>query len=129
MLNNLQISAVHSQVTDKEKTYARKKISALEKFIPKGSRASTSVEVKLKQNKSKDKNDHECEVIMKLPKHTITSHRSSTTFSVAIDEVEENLKKQLKSYKDKRTISKITRHSVARIAKKLSSRRVQPIEE
>ncbi len=129
MLNNLQISAVHSQVTEKEKSYARKKIGALEKFIPKSSRPSTSVEIKLKQIKSKDKNDHECEVIMKLPKNTITSHRASTTFMVAIDEVEENLKKQLKSYKDKRTISRLTRHSVARIAKKLGTKRAQPVEE
>lgn len=129
MLNNLQISAVHSQVTEKEKAYARKKIGALEKFIPKGSRPSVSVEIKLKQIKSKDKNDHECEVIMKLPKQTITSHRTTTSFMVAIDEVEENLKKQLKSYKDKRMISKFTRHSVARLTKKLNYRRSQIVEE
>lgn len=129
MFNKLQLSAVHSELTEKEKTYAKKKIGALEKFIPRNSRASTNVEIKLKQLKSKDKNDHECEVIMKLPKKTVTSHKIATSFTTAIDQVEENLKKQLKSYKDRHSFPRLTRHSVARLAKKFSRTRPEPETE
>ena len=80
MINTLQISGLHSNLTNKERSYALKKIGGLDKYIPKMARASASVEVKLKGKKAKDKRTHECEVIMKLPKSTITSHRNSTSF-------------------------------------------------
>ena len=115
MINTLQISGVHSQLTNKERNYVLKKIGGLDKYIPKMARSSTSVEVKLKGTKAKDKRTRECEVIMKLPKSTITSHRVSTSFISAIDEVEENLKKQLKRYKDLHTFSKISRHTIGRM--------------
>lgn len=118
MINTLQISGLHSNLTNKERSYALKKIGGLDKYIPKMARASASVEVKLKGKKAKDKRTHECEVIMKLPKSTITSHRNSTSFIAAIDEVEENLKKQLKRYKDLHTFSKISRHTIGRLKQK-----------
>jgi ribosomal subunit interface protein len=118
MINTLQISGVHSQLTKKERNYVLKKIGGLDKYIPRMARPSTHVEVKLKDRKAKDKRTHECEVIMKLPKTTITSHRNSTSIIAAIDEVEENLKKQLKRYKDLHTFSKISRRAVARIGRK-----------
>lgn len=129
MINNLTLTAVHSQITDKEKAYARKKIGALEKFMPLRARISTKIEVKLKQGKSKDKNDHECEVIIKLPKGNVTSHRKSTNFMTAIDEVEENLKKQLKVYKDKHSEGRITRKVVARVKRRLVKTQPAEIEE
>lgn len=118
MINTLQISGVHSQLTTKERNYVLKKIGGLDKYIPKMARPSTFVEVRLKDKKAKDKRSHECEVIMKLPKSTITSHRNSTSFIAAIDEVEENLKKQLKRYKDLHTFSRISKHTIARLSRK-----------
>ncbi len=118
MIGTLQISGVHSQLTQKERNYVLRKIGGLDKYIPKMARPSASVEVKLKDGKAKDKRAHECEVIIKLPKSTITSHRKSTSIIAAIDEVEENLKKQLKRYKDLHTFSKISRHTIGRLSKK-----------
>ncbi len=116
MLNNLTISGVHSQITEKERQYARKKIGALEKFIPLRARASASAEVKLKQKKSKDKNTKECEVIIKLPgSRTITAHRSSTSFLAAIDETEDNLKNQLRQYKNTHTPGRLARRITAKL--------------
>lgn len=118
MINTLQISGVHSQLTQKERNYVLKKIGGLDKYIPKFARQSTSVEVKIKEKSAKDKRTHECEVIMKLPKQTITSHRDSISIIASIDEVEENLKKQLKRYKDLHTFSRISRHTIARLARR-----------
>ena len=118
MINTLQISGVHSQLTKKERNYILKKIGGLDKYIPKMARPSTYVEVKIKDKKAKDKRTHECEVIMKLPKSTITSHRDSVSVIAAIDEVEENLKKQLKRYKDLHTFSKISKHTIGRLKRR-----------
>lgn len=118
MINTLQISGVHSHLTKKERNYILKKIGGLDKYIPKMARPSTYVEVKIKDKKAKDKRTHECEVIMKLPKSTITSHRDSVSVIAAIDEVEENLKKQLKRYKDLHTFSKISKHTIGRLKRR-----------
>lgn len=115
MINNLQISGLHSQLTNKERAYVRKKIGGLDKYIPKNARESTFVEVKLKEKKAKNKRTHECEVIIKLPKQIITAHKDSITILAAIDEVEDNLKNQLKKYKDMHAESRITKHFSARV--------------
>ncbi len=100
MINNLHISGVHSQLTDEMRMYVDKKIGGLHKYMSRHSRESVHVAVKLKESKAKDKQIHECEVIMRLPKSTLAAHKKSTSILAAIDEVEENLKNQLKKYKD-----------------------------
>lgn len=114
MINNLQISALHSQLTDELRTYVRKKIGKLDRYIPKNARASTFVEVKIKEKKSRNKQDFECEVIMKLPKGKITAHENSMSALAAVDEVENNLKNQLKKYKDLHTLSRVRRQVIAK---------------
>lgn len=118
MINNLHISGVHSQLTDDMRLYVEKKIGGLYKYMSKHARESAHVEVKLKEAKSKDKQIHECEVIMKLPKGNITAHRKSTSVLAAIDEVENNLKNQLKKYKDTHDPSRLKRHLTARFKQK-----------
>jgi ribosomal subunit interface protein len=100
MIQHLQISGVHSQLNDDMRQYVEKKIGGLYKYMPKRARTSAHVDVKLKESKSKDKQAHECEVIMRLPKSTLTAHKNSTNILAAIDQVEDNLKNQLKRYKD-----------------------------
>jgi ribosomal subunit interface protein len=118
MINNLRISGIHTNVTDDMKLYVEKKIGGLYKYMIRGSRESAHVDIKLKEAKSKDKQLYECEVIMKLPKSQITAHRKSTSMLAAIDEVEENLKNQLKRYKNTHTPSRLRRHLMARFQRK-----------
>lgn len=120
MINNLQISGVHSQLTKEMRAYVRKKIGGLDKYIPKHARQSTFVEVKLKEKSAHDKRNHECEVIMKLPKSTITIHKDSTAIFAAIDEVENNFKTKLKKYKDLHSRPKTRRHLMARFKQPVS---------
>jgi len=114
MINNLQISGVHSQLTDEIRKYIHRKIGGLDKYIPKRARESTFVEVKLKSKNAKTKHTFECEVIIKLPKGNITAHKESTTALAAIDEVENNLKIQLKKYKDLHTPSRFRRRILSK---------------
>ncbi len=114
MLKKVQISNIHSEVTDRVKSYTHKKIGKLEKYIPKAARESVAVDVKFKKKNSKD-SAYECEVVMSLPKSKITAHRSGDSFQAAVDEVAENLKKQLKKYKETHDTSRRVRHVFAKI--------------
>ena len=118
MIKALQISGVHSQLPDEMRSYVNKKIGGLDNYMPRTARESAVAQVKIKEGKSKDKLKHECEVIMKLPKSTITAHKKSTSVLAAIDGVEDNLKNQLKKYKDTHRSSRFHRHVVARFKRK-----------
>ena len=106
MINNLQISGIHENLNAGVKSYAVKKIGKLDRFLPKRTRESVFVDVKIKAKKRQGTIIHECKVVMQLPKKLITIKKDSVSAKAAIDEVENNLKNQLKKYKDSRARSK-----------------------
>lgn len=114
MINNLYINGIHTVVTDDMRLYTEKKIGTLDRFMPRSARESARVDIKLKEFKASDKLSFECEVIVNLPKSTITTHKKATTMLAAIDEAENNLKNQLKKYKNAHDPSRFRRHIVAR---------------
>lgn len=120
MINNLRVSGIHVDVTNDMFLYVEKKIGGMYKYLPRASRESAQVDIKLKEARSKDKQRYECEVIMKLPKSTITAHRKSSSILAAIDEVEDNLKNQLKRYKNTHSRSRLQRHVAARFQRRKS---------
>lgn len=115
MIKSIQLSGVHSKLTEEVRAYVQKKIGGLDKFIPKDARASAQVDVKIKESKSKDKQLFECEIIVKLPKANLAVHEKSTTALSAIDIAEDNLKNQLKKYKEKHSGPRIHRRILRRI--------------
>lgn len=127
MINNLRISGIHTNVTEDMRLYVEKKIGGLHKYVLRNSRESAQVDIKLKEAKSKDKQLYECEVIMKLPKAQITAHRKSSSMMAAIDEVEDNLKNQLKRYKNTHTTSRLRRHVMARFRRRESAAALENI--
>ncbi len=56
---------------------------------------------------------------MKLPKATITAHEESITVLASIDEVVDNLKNQLKKYKEMHAEPRVRRGFLARYKKPL----------
>ncbi len=101
MIKKLEISGIHTKLTDKTENYIKAKIGGLDKYVPKNARSSQHVEVKLKEAKSKQKLNFECEVIMYLPHTQLTTKARGSTPEAAIDEAEAKLKIQLKKYKEK----------------------------
>lgn len=110
MINNLHISSIHAEVTTDIKEYVEKKIGGLEKFVPKRARESVQANIKLKQ----DKRGYECEVIIALPKATITAHSKSPEALASIDQVEATLRNQLQHYKSTHMVYKMKRRLAAR---------------
>ena len=120
MIKSIQLSGVHSQLTKEEKSYVRKKIGGLDKYIPKDAHESVQAEVKIKEKKSKDKQIYECEVILNLPKATLTAHEKASSPLAAIDIVENNLKNQIKKYKDTHGNARLHRRVIARFKRQQS---------
>ncbi len=115
MIQKLEINGVHIEVDDKLKKYTRAKIGKLDRFMPKHARESAHAEIFLKETKVKTKKDCTCEVILKLPKETITSKETTMNMYAAVDIVEEKLKNQLKKYKETHSSLRIHRRVIAKL--------------
>jgi ribosomal subunit interface protein len=117
MIERLEITGKHVELSDDLKKYVIKKISKLDRYIPKHARESVHAEIKLMHTKSSDKKQYTCEVIMHLPKEIVTAKDSTLNMFAAVDIVERKLKVQLLKYKQLhqrsskiRTILKKVRH-------------------
>jgi putative sigma-54 modulation protein len=101
MINKLEITGIHTDASADIKKYVTKKIAKLDGYMPRHARKSAHADIKLKEEKAKDKKQATCEVILYLPGETITAKETSLNMYAAIDIVEQKLRVQLKRYKDK----------------------------
>lgn len=100
MINKMEIRGVHMHIDPKLYAYATKKIGKLDSYISRHARESVHAEVILKEEVLKTKKNCICEVVLHLPKETITTKESTINMYAAIDIVETKLKNQLKKYKE-----------------------------
>ncbi len=103
MIKRIDISAVHTSLTKELHRYITKKISSLDKYIPKDARGSVHAEVIVKEVIIKSKKQCTCEVILHLPGENVAAKESTMNMFAAIDIVQEKLKVQLKKYKERHT--------------------------
>lgn len=103
MISRLEISGVHTDVDSNLKKYISKKIGRLDRFIPKQSRESMHVIVKLKEGKARGSSERTCEVIAHLAHDDITIKETTINMYAAIDIAEAKLRNQFKKYKDLHT--------------------------
>ncbi|CAN5608409.1 hypothetical protein BH23PAT1_BH23PAT1_1360 [soil metagenome] len=115
MIQNIEVTGIHFDVSDDLNKYAVRKIGKLDRFIPKHARESARAEILLKESKSKNKKSCTCEVILHLPHEKLTTHESTMNIFAAIDIVEAKLKNQLKKYKETHTHLKFHRRVLARM--------------
>ncbi len=99
MIQRIEITGIHTEVTDDLRKYISKKIGKLDQYMPKAARESAHVEVRLKEQKIKQRVECSCEVILKLPKETISTKETTVNMFAAVDVVEEKLKNRIKKYK------------------------------
>lgn len=117
MIQNVDVKGVHMEVGPDLQKYAIRKISKLDRFIPKNARESVRAEVFLKESKAKDKKSCTCEVIIHLPGEQVTTKESTMNIFAAVDIVEAKLKNQLTKYKDTHNTIKLHRRVLSRIRK------------
>jgi putative sigma-54 modulation protein len=115
MVQKIEIEGVHMTVNDDLRKYVLKKIAKLDKYIPRHARVSAHFAVKLKEGKSKDKNERTCEVLMHLPHDNITISETTINIYAAVDIAEEKLKTQLHKYKELHADPKLRQRLIARL--------------
>ncbi|NLA43033.1 ribosome-associated translation inhibitor RaiA [Candidatus Saccharibacteria bacterium] len=102
MIEALTITGIKYEVDDKSKKYIRKKIGALDKYLPRHARKTAKADVKVEQIDRRDGNKYEVEVILTVPNKTITAKDSTLNVLAAVDIVESKLANQLRKYKETR---------------------------
>lgn len=122
MIEKIDISGVHLELTDDIKKYVRKKISKLDRYMNKHARKTVHADVKLRDDKSTGKNRFTCEVLLHLPHETLTAKESTLNIFAAIDIVEAKLKNQLKKYKGKTSRHKADRKGILQRVRNLTDR-------
>lgn len=111
MINRISITGVKYDVDDATKKYVIKKISRLDRYLPRHARKSASAEVVLKEVNRAHGNKYEAEVIIRVPNKTLTAKDSTVNILAALDIVEAKLATQLHKYKGE-TVNYTGRHAM-----------------
>jgi putative sigma-54 modulation protein len=115
MIKKLEINGVHTTVSNDLRKYINRKIGRLDRFLPKHARESAHAEILIKESKIKQRKQHTCEVILFLPKDTLTVKETTVNPFAAVDIVEETLKNQLKKYKETHSSLRLHRRVLMKI--------------
>ena len=115
MIQKIEVSGIHTEVSDDLQKYVSKKIGKLDQYMPKSARQSAHAEVKLKEQKIKQRVQCTCEVILHLPHNVITVKETTINLYAAVDVVEEKLKNQIKRYKQTHGRGALHQRILARI--------------
>jgi putative sigma-54 modulation protein len=113
MIKHIDITGIRYEVSKELDKYVTKKISKLDKFVPRHARKSLIASVNLEERKTKT-DKYQCEVILHLPDQKITAKDSTVNMFAAVDIVETKLKTQLKKYKATHGGDKQDHHGVLR---------------
>ncbi len=115
MIEKIEINSIHAQVDDDLKKYVNKKIGHLDKYLSKHAKVSAHAEVKLKESKTNDKKQCQCEVILHLPHENLMVKESTVNMYAAVDIVEAKLKNQMKKYKETHESPRLHRRVIRRL--------------
>lgn len=115
MFARFDIKGVHINFNDDIRRYAEHKLGRLDRYIGRQARASAHTEVFLKEEKIKTKKVSICEVVMYLPKETLTISEATLNIYSSIDIVQARLKNALKKYKEIHGNPRLHRRLLARI--------------
>jgi len=121
MINRITITGVKYDVDDATKKYVIKKISRLDRYLPRHARKSASAEVLLKEVNRAHGNKYEAEVIINVPSKVLTAKDSTVNILAALDIVEAKLATQLHKYKSE-TTDHVGRHAMLSRFKRSYSR-------
>ncbi len=123
MIKRVEISGIHLDVESDLRKYIVKKIKKTERYVPRNLRSSLHVEVKLKEEKTKNKKDCQCEIIMHLPGTNLTAVETTVNMFAACDIVMAKLKSQLEKYSATHRKHEIGRRNnkIRRLLGKISS--------
>lgn len=112
MINQISITGIKYDIDDTTKRYVIKKISKLDRYLPRHARKTASAEVILREVNRAHGNKYEAEVIMHIPNKLVTAKDSTVNILAALDIVEAKLAAQLHTYKNETTGNHTGRHAI-----------------
>lgn len=115
MIQRIDISGLHLEVSDDLKKYVQKKLGRLDRLVARVSRQGLRLEVKLKEEKAKNKDERICEAILHLPGESIAVEEATVNIYAAVDIVEAKLRHALKKYKDLHTSPRLGQRLLAKL--------------
>lgn len=114
----VEITGIHFVASDRLTAYVNKKFDGLEKYINRKERDIAIAEVRLREAKSKDKKEYQCEVVVKLGGTVLEAKDASVNMFAAVDIVESKMKTQLKKHNETRNNPKLYRRLASRFRKR-----------
>lgn len=115
MIQHLEISGVHMQVSDDLRKYVTKKIGGLDRFVPRVARQSLHVQIMLKETKQKGAKECICEIIVHLPHENLTVIEGTVNIFAAVDIAETKLRSQLRKYKELHANPRLHQRIISRL--------------
>ena len=97
----LEITALHTDLQADLKKYVTKKVTKLEKYVPRQVRQSAHMSVVLKESHAKNKRQFTCEMTLSLTGDTISVSESTLNIFAATDIAEATMRNRIKKYKEK----------------------------
>ena len=111
MIDRISITGIKFDVDEATKKYVIKKISRLDRYLPRHARKTASADVILKEVNKAHGNKYEAEVIINVPGKLLTAKDSTVNMLAALDIVEAKLATQLHKYKSE-AVNHRGRHGV-----------------
>lgn len=101
MIKKIEIVGDGVELGEDIKKYIIRKVSRLDRFVPRHARKSMHAEVRMRENshKTNNNNKYECEVVIHVPHEQIMAKEATLNMFAAVDIVETKLKNQLFKYK------------------------------
>ncbi len=122
MLQKFEVTGIHFALREDLRTYVTDKLGKLDRYLPKHSRVSAHMEVRLFEAQRGGKKEPECEVTLFVPRETINLHEHAGTIYAAVDRAEVNMKQLIKKYKDSLGVGERRQHMLARLRRKWFAR-------
>lgn len=97
----ISITNLNTEVDTSTSEYITEKVKKLYRYIPQDAREGVRFEVKLKEISETTDHKVELELLVIMPRKTLTASGKAMTFKAAIDLVEEKMEGQLRRYKTK----------------------------
>lgn len=99
MTHPITIAARHLTVSDELRRYVIRKMTRLERFVPRSEREQMTISVIFTSGAAKDMSDRTCKVNIQLAHGTVSVSETTINLYAAVDIAEAKIRTQLKRYK------------------------------
>ena len=126
MIKQIAIVGDGVELHDDIKKYIIRKVSKLDRYLPRHARKTVYAEVKMRENTHKsnqNNNKYECEVLLHLPHGPLMAKEATLNMFAAVDIVETKLRNQLRRYKSQAQHPHVRRERVLDALRRLATTR------